>query len=1231
MNTAASDKALPELESAAVDFDGLSYEEAAKKWIWLQDAARESFYTWLRGLNARALRKLEVHFSRCSDEVTKAEFVEALSAVLPVPQKQKLKSPTERKFLLAMAAHKLFEDIDTGCCGHVGWVKLIEYVIAQSAALRRQDSETHTCPWYASNSNPLPHKLPDMRSFYEQVHFWPGAVDSVVVMVSRESDPRKSEAADKAAPRPAAGNRAPKESPLGRGRADCAFQLHHPISLKLKRHVVGHQGDVLSAVHVPEFDWVVTSGNDKQLCFWDPGFAPLRKWKLDCVVGPLCWAPRRFISPVPQEGGILFGADHFSERIHAWNVKEQMMVRNFDGPFCAASKKDSDAHRENRLGQRDTGCQCEQCRMHWELEGHGANSPAQVLTWIPQMEVLASAALDRTIRLWDMIQHGQRTHEFRGHSKGITCLEYVHPVRSLLSAGFDHVIAMWDPNAGVKCAELRGHSSSIAGLSTIPDSDFEVVSVDYAGTCKLWDVRRLECLQTFQTSDGAGADQEGLGVQPRAVAPLGKDRLLVAGRRMVLFERETKDPHVTSDAPLTCLAYCARTSEIFTPIHSDAGIGGKEAGGSVRVWSALDGSAHASFESVVGSNITALAVDQNHRRIAVGSEKGEIVILNVGSGHTLKSLTAHSMPRAGRMHPDEEDSRPREPAEVNQIEFIATQVVRQGGVVEWQPVKVVTMSAAAKQVFVHDDTHPDKSSLLKAIDASQQAIGNLEGLGGAGDIRRFSVHLDYGLCGVGSEDGTVGWYNVFSGKMEGIGRSDKIAEGTSVSHCRFLRRCPLMLSCDSACSLIFWSLRPLPTYDVFFHQALFREALTKTRPDSSQSLSATSVASAHKPRTPTSPANAARARVASGYMVESPEKAGPPAIAPISFGIASLVVDDTETCIYVCTDAGHLACVSIDEVCKKAERAAQQAEQKAKALREKGEGDASASGAGSVQPTTARGGAVQSTPKRIRTQTAWKVDVIAVHKWTVPNAHVGAVEHLVLAEGFGCLLSAGTDQVVRLWACASGECLGVLEQGATSLTRNWRLPIDAQAKANAVRDALRKMPVAEKQDPAVGEVLFQMEGGATPPEEDDGDRHVEFASEDVTFDDRSPVASPAMTKSASASELHKSHRKKALRRAASSSRQQCFAYRRGGGFHMDFVDMDKVPDWINRSPARKRRGAAEVVPASLPPLQSGLKRGPRFNFETIQHAHRLANAVEGLGDSMLASRYRSFESYVHRG
>ena len=118
----------------------------------------------------------------------------------------------------------------------------------------------------------------------------------------------------------------------------------------------------------------------------------------------LSWAP-----PDGGHGGTLFSAG-VSGIVYAWDVADSKMDQrhHMGGPG-----------RDGRL-KRDS---------HQDM--------VLDLLMIPSLESLASASMDRKIRLWD-VHSGKHKKMLEGHSKGVRSLAYSPDYRFLVSAGFDY-------------------------------------------------------------------------------------------------------------------------------------------------------------------------------------------------------------------------------------------------------------------------------------------------------------------------------------------------------------------------------------------------------------------------------------------------------------------------------------------------------------------------------------------------------------------------------------------------------------------------------------------------------------------------------------------------------------------------------------------------------------------------------------------------------------------------
>mmetsp|Transcript_44362 Transcript_44362/g.105038 ORF Transcript_44362/g.105038 Transcript_44362/m.105038 type:complete len:1030 (-) Transcript_44362:194-3283(-) len=682
-------------------------EEAATQYRSLRQQARKAFESFLRSLNARSLRFLEHEFEKGNMNLTSDAFCKIFTKVFPPPPPEDIASTEERNFVVHLAALTLFEDIDVDKSGEASWMEFVEYVIAVAEELRMQDEEGATTKFdFYPSQTKLDYVPKKTKKTFDKLFYWPEH-PLETIMVFEEGQKR--------------------------------FHLHRHPTMQRRRSADGHRDELLAGAYVsdPAFELVVTAGNDKLVCFWDNAFNLIKKWNMECTIGCLCWCP---------EISALYFAEHFSETVQdtglqAWRLSTPIAIREATEP----PKPD---------------------RSLTFSTGH--TRAIQSMLWIGKQRCLASASLDTTVKLFDLVQC-QRTHTLTGgHTKGLTCMEYCDSLQYLLTAGYDNYISLWDPGSATLRHKLHGHKCSIAGMCIMPDAEYEIMSVDVHSVVKLWDIRRLACLQSFHASDPqAEKDKEIEPLEPKDICPLGRNRVLVSGRRMVMFDRDASDPHLTADSLVTSMEFNQRKLEIVTSVKNH-----------LSIWDALTGDLLKVHKNVTEANITAMSLGLADRRLFVGTEAGNIVVLNYACAAMLKSLEPHSL-------------------EVTQI------VVMPSG-------RVLTLSTADRLINIHDDGEEKRAVVLKRIDLSHMAAAVVH-----------IAHDGSNVIVATTEEGDAFWYNIDSAKQVSSTTKSECRHEQAVTCAKFFNSAPLMVTGDLECHIIFWLLLPLRPYDFFSSAEVF--------------------------------------------------------------------------------------------------------------------------------------------------------------------------------------------------------------------------------------------------------------------------------------------------------------------------------------------------------------------------------------------------------------------------
>ncbi|KAK9472902.1 WD40-repeat-containing domain protein [Dipodascopsis tothii] len=97
---------------------------------------------------------------------------------------------------------------------------------------------------------------------------------------------------------------------------------------------------------------------------------------------------------------------------------------------------------------------------------------------------IASAGGDCIVKLWD-IETGECLRDFRGHSRGLACVQITEDCRMIASGGNDNMIRVWDLQTGRCLRVLNEHTSLVRSLHI---HGSRLVSGSYDMTVKVWDL-----------------------------------------------------------------------------------------------------------------------------------------------------------------------------------------------------------------------------------------------------------------------------------------------------------------------------------------------------------------------------------------------------------------------------------------------------------------------------------------------------------------------------------------------------------------------------------------------------------------------------------------------------------------------------------------------------------------------------------------------------------------------
>ena len=124
------------------------------------------------------------------------------------------------------------------------------------------------------------------------------------------------------------------------------------------------------------------------------------------------------------------------------------------------------------------------------MQGAGHDGDASDLAISPDGKWVATASLDSTIIIWDMVDGVISRHWISHGYKMVICLTFSPDGRYLLSGGYDSKIKIWDLAEGSRLvATLEGHTGRVTECAWSPRGDI-IASGSFGSTVRLWDARR---------------------------------------------------------------------------------------------------------------------------------------------------------------------------------------------------------------------------------------------------------------------------------------------------------------------------------------------------------------------------------------------------------------------------------------------------------------------------------------------------------------------------------------------------------------------------------------------------------------------------------------------------------------------------------------------------------------------------------------------------------------------
>ncbi|TMW63890.1 hypothetical protein Poli38472_014800 [Pythium oligandrum] len=478
---------------------------------------------------------------------------------------------------------------------------------------------------------------------------------------------------------------------------------------ELTRTIRSPEGFVQCAEHLPKLEQFIVASSDLQFRFYDDTTLRLLK-SCHTPTSQTClkWYPE---SPTLFSAGV-------SGTVYAWDADRM--------------------EEKHHMGGESRGRVLTRSHDDMVLD----------LLTLPTLESLASASMDRTIRLWD-VHTGKHKQQLDGHTKGVRALAYSSEYRFLVSAGFDFDVLVWNPYVDQLILRLHGHNNSLCGVEIIPDTP-QIITADVDGVFKVWDIRNFACMQTFTA--------EGMGHVNKIVSVTSQKRIVAAGKKLIKFDYEKlENPKLTDDHPVFAALYNPTSLSFITAAGKD-----------VKIWDARLGKLLRVYRGLSPFDLTALCLDSRERKLIVGDHEGDIHVFDYLNGSQMKTFA----------YPDSDNRAHR--SEITRLCYCA------------EHMAVISVSWDST-IAIHDESESERGVLLRRLTGGHTT-----------DISALSFSYHLSLIASGASDHSLQLWDFEFGRFDGT----CIGHVSGILALQFLDPFPLLLASDNMGNLCIWGVRP---------------------------------------------------------------------------------------------------------------------------------------------------------------------------------------------------------------------------------------------------------------------------------------------------------------------------------------------------------------------------------------------------------------------------------------
>eukprot|EP00759_Apiculatamorpha_spiralis_P058262 PhF_6_TR915/c0_g1_i1/m.1526 len=245
---------------------------------------------------------------------------------------------------------------------------------------------------------------------------------------------------------------------------------------------------------------------------------------------------------------------------------------------------------------------------------------------------IVSCGLDGVISVYNEETRDHR--KLNAHSAGVSSMSFATNYNLLISCGVENAPLCWtlnvrDPVPIAFVDTSKPHTAPLVKVYCVPNTP-QVLSMDRKGVVKVWDLRNYMCVQTIAMDPDPSSDAlRGNTTHWFDFVYNNNSRTFYSVSKRVIhgFEYNVAERSWeqcgASESSVSDTVYVRRTKTYITASRRE-----------LKIWDATSGKPVESH-FVGTSDVTAICLDEEERRVLLGTHAGEVIAFDLSSGHEL--------------------------------------------------------------------------------------------------------------------------------------------------------------------------------------------------------------------------------------------------------------------------------------------------------------------------------------------------------------------------------------------------------------------------------------------------------------------------------------------------------------------------------------------------------------------------------------------------------------------